>query len=81
MDHRICLHFDQQYITLGPKIFPPFYVILIPNFDILCCECSYFAPGKGYLSLILCPLSRASEGFFFITKNNSPGVSPRVNPW
>ena len=59
--------------------FAPFHVILMPNFDILSCGYSYFTPGKGYLSLILCPLSRGSEGFFFVTKNNSPGVSPRVN--
>ena len=41
----------------------------------LCCGCAYFPLGKGYLLLILCPLSRGFEWFFFVTKNNSPGMS------
>ena len=31
--------------------------------------------GKGYFSLILCPLPRGFEWFLFVPKNNSPGVS------
>ena len=81
LDHGIYLSFGQQYNTLEPKFvfFAPFHVILMPNFDILSYGYSYFTPGKGYLSLILCPLSRGSEKFFFVRKNNSPGVSPRAN--
>ena len=41
----------------------------------LCCGCAYFPLGKGYLLLILCPLSRGFEWFLFVTKNNSPGMS------
>jgi len=37
--------------------------------------CSYFPLGKGYLSLILCPLPSSFEWFLFVTKNNSQGVS------
>ena len=41
--------------------------------SIVCCGCSYFPLGEGYLSLILYPLPRGFEWFLFVTKNYSPG--------
>ena len=75
--HGICLSFGQQNISLDYSFFASFYFISMPNFDIMLCVCSYFPVGKGYLSLILCPLPRGFEWSLFITKKNSPAVDPR----
>ena len=62
-------------ISLSTKVFSRHFISFQCQISILCCGCSYFPLGKGYLSLILCPLSRGFEWFLFVRKNNSPWVS------
>ena len=38
--------------------------------------CSYFPLGRGYLSLILCPLPKGLEGFSFVMKKQFLGGVP-----
>ena len=54
--------------------FVPFYFISMPDFNIICCGCSCFLLGKGYLSLILCPLPSGFGWLLVVSKRNSPGV-------
>ena len=67
--HWIGSSFGQQCIA-----FSRHYFISI------CCGCSYFPLGKGFLLFILCPLPRGFEWFLFVTKNNSPGGCPGGRP-
>ena len=49
-----------------PKFFSRHFISFRCQISILCCGCPYVPLGKGYLSLILCPLPRGLERFLFL---------------
>ena len=54
-------------------------MLFLTTSKILCSGCSSLPLGKGYLSLILCPLPKGFDWCLFVTKNNSPGRPGRVD--
>ena len=74
--HRICLIFGPRYIALDQSFFCSILLHFDAKFWYHVVGVHTFPLGKNYLSLILCPLSRAFEQFLLVTKKQFPGDVP-----
>ena len=84
--HGTCLSFDQWSNPWPDQdFFEPFCFISMPNFNIICCGCSYFPLGKSYLSLNFMPFTQrlwmACGCYGKQFPRGVPGFDPQGSIW